>query len=101
MRMHVVPATSLQRGCRMSNSANATAVAIVGAGYVADFYARTLPNHKGIRLAGVYDCDEARSARFGSRYSVPVFQSLDAVLRSREIPIVVNLTNPRSHFGVS
>jgi predicted dehydrogenase len=94
-------AASLQRGFRMSNSANATAVAIVGAGYVADFYARTLPNHKGIRLAGVYDCDEARSARFGSHYSVPVFQSLDAVLRSQEIPIVVNLTNPRSHFGIS
>src|SRR5262249_52867875 len=85
----------------MSNSANATAVAIVGAGYVADFYARTLPNHKGIRLAGVYDCDEPRSARFGSRYSVPVFQSLDAVLRSREIPIFVNLTHPISHLVVS
>jgi predicted dehydrogenase len=76
-------------------------VAIVGCGYVADFYLNTLCNHPELELAGVLDRDRARAARFASHYSLPSFDTLSDLLEDTSIEIVVNLTNPRSHYAVS
>jgi predicted dehydrogenase len=56
-------------------------VAIVGCGYVADYY--------------------VRASRFGSHHGVAVRESLDAILEDDSIELCANLTNPRSHYEVS
>lgn len=76
-------------------------IAFVGCGYVADFYMNTLSNHRNLQLAGVMDRDPDRASRFAARYSVGVYGTLDALLEDPGIDIVVNLTNPKSHYSIS
>jgi predicted dehydrogenase len=76
-------------------------VAFIGCGYVADLYARTLPRHPGLELAGVMDRDAARAARFAAHHRAPVYWTLDHLLGDPSVDLVVNLTNPRAHYDVS
>jgi len=75
--------------------------AIVGCGNVASFYCSAIPQHPILRLAGVMDRDGSRSAAYGAYYSVPKYESFNDVLNDRSVELVINLTNPRSHFSVS
>ncbi len=75
--------------------------AIVGCGFVADYYMITLPNHPDLKLVGVHDRDPAAAARFSAFHKVPVFETLDALLADPSIDLVLNLTNPASHYAVS
>lgn len=76
-------------------------IAIVGCGYVADFYMATLPNHPELQLKGVYDRDAERLRLFSAYHGVPAYDDLDALLRDPAVELVLNLTNPSSHYEVS
>jgi predicted dehydrogenase len=76
-------------------------VAIVGCGFVADYYVRTLPVHPELELVGVMDRDAERAERFARYYSLSRFDSLDELLADPRVEIVLNLTNPSSHYEVS
>ncbi|XXF78079.1 Gfo/Idh/MocA family oxidoreductase [Myxococcaceae bacterium GXIMD 01537] len=76
-------------------------IAIVGTGYVADYYLKTLPNHPQLQLLGVMDRDGARAERFGHFYRVPVYRSYEKLLADGRVELVVNLTNPDSHYAVT
>ena len=76
-------------------------IAFVGCGFVADFYALTLKNHPQLELVGVYDQDESRMSKFAGMYGVPPKASLDELLATPGLELVVNLTNPKSHFEIS
>ena len=76
-------------------------VAIVGCGNVAPFYLKTLPLHPELEVMGVTDREEARSEKFSAYFSVPRYDSLEDLLEDRKVELVINLTNPRSHFSVS
>ena len=76
-------------------------IAVIGCGYVANFYLKTLPLYPELQLLGVMDRDAQRAAKFAAHYSTPLFHSLDAVLDDPRVELVVNLTNPASHFAVS
>src|SRR3954447_5659203 len=76
-------------------------VAIVGCGFVADYYVRTLPVHPELELVGVMDRDAQRAQRFAAYYSLARYDSLDELLADPRIEIVLNLTSPSSHYEVS
>lgn len=76
-------------------------IAIVGCGFVADYYLATLPAHPELELVGVADRDRERADRFAAFHHVRRFDSYDALLDDPGVEIVVNLTNPRSHCEVS
>ncbi|MFH9008938.1 Gfo/Idh/MocA family protein [Streptomyces afghaniensis] len=76
-------------------------IAFVGCGYVADFYMATLPNYPDLQLKGVFDLDTERVEKFSSHYDVNAYASIEELLRDETVEIVVNLTNPRSHYEVS
>ena len=76
-------------------------IAIVGCGYVADFYMNTLVNYPQLDVAAVTDRNPVRLRQFAGHYGVPAVTSLDPVLGDPSIEMVVNLTNPESHFAVS
>jgi predicted dehydrogenase len=77
-------------------------LAFVGCGFVADYYASTLPNYPDLELVGVADRNAERAAQFASYWKVPVvYPTLDALLGDKSVELVVNLTNPRSHYEVS
>jgi predicted dehydrogenase len=75
--------------------------AIVGCGYVADFYMSTLGNHKQLELAGVYDRNPERARAFSEFHHTRSYEALDAVLADSSVELIANLTNPGSHFEVS
>lgn len=76
-------------------------IAIVGCGFVADYYLKTLRSYPDLELVGVMDRDQDRASRFAAYHSVPCYRSLDELLKDRSVDIVLNLTNPISHFSVS
>lgn len=76
-------------------------VAIVGCGFVADYYMTTLPLHPELKLKGVMDKLPERSKHFSDYHGVPIYQTLDELLADQEVDIVLNLTNPRDHYEVS
>ncbi len=76
-------------------------VAIVGCGYVAHFYARNIRHYPSLHLKGGFDVDRQQADRFGAYFQIPVYPSLEAVLEDKSVALVLNLTNPRSHFAVS
>ena len=77
-------------------------VSIVGCGFVADLYMRSLQAMQGIRVAGVYDRDAKRLEQFSSFWNVPAVASLGALLDAHpKDGVVLNLTNPSAHFEVN
>ena len=76
-------------------------IAFVGCGFVADYYFDTLKNHSQLELIGVMDRDKEQADRFASHYAVKVYPTLEELLADPKLDIVVNLTNPSSHFAVS
>jgi predicted dehydrogenase len=76
-------------------------VALIGCGFVADYYVRTLENHPSLKILGVMDRDSARTEYFSQFHKLPKYPSLEAVLADERVQIVINLTNPRSHYEVS
>ena len=75
--------------------------AIVGCGFVADYYLTTLAAYPQLKLIGVTDRDPDRATRFADFHGVPRIGSLDEVLSDDRVQLVLNLTNPRSHYEVS
>jgi len=76
-------------------------IAFVGCGYVADYYYGTLKLHPELELVGVMDQDIDRAIHFSNYCSVPYYKSLDELLDDERVDIVINLTNPSSHYSVS
>lgn len=76
-------------------------IAIVGCGFVADYYMKTRSAHPELELVGCMDCDRDRANKFSSHYSIPAYSSLEELLQNSNAEIVLNLTNPRSHYEVS
>ncbi len=76
-------------------------IAVVGCGFVADFYMVTLRNYPNLFVKGVYDKSGERKQRFANYYSVSQYNGLDDILNDSEVQIVLNLTNPRNHYEVT
>lgn len=76
-------------------------IAIVGCGYVADFYMQSLKHHKNLNLIGIYDNVPDRMKNFGQYYAVDTYKSFDELLDDPSLEMVLNLTNPHSHYEVT
>lgn len=76
-------------------------IAIIGCGFVADYYLATLQLHPELKVLGVMDRNTERAEHFASFHGLEVYPSMDALLSDQRIQIVVNLTNPDSHYEVS
>ncbi|HEY4077656.1 MAG TPA: Gfo/Idh/MocA family oxidoreductase [Rhizomicrobium sp.] len=76
-------------------------IAIIGCGFVADFYMHNLRGHPDFVLSGVYDRDPTRLDAFCRYYAAKPYATLDALLADPSIAMVLNLSNPRSHFEIS
>ncbi|EBA06355.1 Gfo/Idh/MocA family protein [Sagittula stellata] len=76
-------------------------VLLLGCGFVADLYARSLATFPGIEVAGVYDIDTARLTAFCAHWNMPAAASFEGLLAMAPGALVLNLTNPGTHFGTS
>lgn len=78
-----------------------TNIAIIGCGFVADYYLTTLKSYSELKIVGVYDQDETRTENFAKYHSVDKYDSLTKLLEDARVQLVVNLTNPSSHFEIN
>jgi predicted dehydrogenase len=76
-------------------------IAIIGTGYVADFYGKTLENYPELKLVGAYDNNKENLESFGRRWSAKQYLSLEQALNDPSVQMVLNLTNPRTHYEVT
>ena len=76
-------------------------IAMIGCGYVADMYVQTMVLHPELDLVAVFDRDRQRLEQFTNFYGLNAAASMDAILEDASISMVLNLTNPRSHYEVS
>jgi len=76
-------------------------IAIVGCGYVAEGYGITLTNYPELKLVGAYDKNHENLEAFCSRWPVRQYASLQGALADASVELVLNLTNPRSHYEVT
>jgi len=75
--------------------------AIIGCGYVADYYIESLTAYPWISICGVYDIESERKIHFSEFYSLHAYNTVEELLDDKRVEIVLNLTNPRSHYEVS
>ncbi|WP_372620134.1 Gfo/Idh/MocA family protein [Falsiroseomonas sp.] len=76
-------------------------IAILGCGFVADFYMATIGAHPMLRIVGAYDRKPDRLAAFCRHHGLLSFRDLDHLLAAPEVEMVLNLTNPASHFALT
>ncbi|OSQ51110.1 Gfo/Idh/MocA family protein [Marivita geojedonensis] len=77
-------------------------VSIIGCGFVADLYMRSLQAMDGLTVAGVYDRDPARLKKFCDHWSLTAVGSLEELLDQHpRNGVVLNLTNPSAHFEIN
>jgi predicted dehydrogenase len=77
-------------------------IAIVGCGFVADYYMSTFPNYPELEVVGLMDRDPQRASAFAKFWKISrVYPSLDDLLNDPRVEIVLNFTNPSSHYSVS
>jgi len=76
-------------------------IAIIGCGFVADYYLEALKRYPELEIAGIYDKKSSRSEKLGKIYKVHIYRSLNELLNDRDVGVVVNLTNPDSHYEIS
>jgi predicted dehydrogenase len=76
-------------------------IAIVGCGFVADYYISTLRDYPQLAIAGVMDRNPDRATHFAAYHQLSIYPNLAALLEDTSVELVLNLTNPRSHFEVS
>ncbi|MBX2808511.1 MAG: Gfo/Idh/MocA family oxidoreductase [Cellvibrionaceae bacterium] len=78
-----------------------TSIGIIGCGFVADYYMATIDAYPQLHIAGVYDKNTERLKTFTDFYQLKAFDTLDALLEDKTISLILNLTDPRSHFAIS
>ena len=76
-------------------------LAIVGCGFVADYYLATAKLHPELVIVGLHDRNAERAEALGTAYGLPVYPTLADVCADARVDMVLNLTNPRSHHEVS
>lgn len=76
-------------------------IGIVGCGYASDMYIRSLKRYPHLELVAATEIKPDRALQFGKYYSVKMRPTVDALLADPSIEMIVNLTNPRSHFEVT
>ena len=77
-------------------------ISIIGTGYVADLYMRSLSVMPGIRVVSAFDRNTARMHTFCKYWDIKPVDSFEALTTSVDVPgLILNLTNPSSHYDVS
>jgi nucleoside-diphosphate-sugar epimerase/predicted dehydrogenase len=74
-------------------------VALLGAGYIAEWHAKAISSIRNIELVAVCDQVPSRASLFAEKFNVPkMYRSLDRMLASEQLDSVHVLLPPDSHF---
>ncbi len=78
------------------------ALSIIGCGFVADLYMRSLKAHPTVQVSCVYDHDPERAQTFAQYWGLIACDTMEGFLAQQAAgSLVLNLTNPAAHYDVS
>ncbi len=80
--------------------ARETAIGIIGCGVISEAYLRLAPSFRGLKIVACADIVPAAAKARAAQYSVRAM-SVDELLASDEIDLVINLTVPAAHYDVT
>jgi predicted dehydrogenase len=75
-------------------------IGIIGCGNISTTYLRLAPLFKGLQVRAVADISMEAAVARATEYGVKA-QSVDDLLANPDVDVVINLTIPDAHFGVS
>lgn len=75
-------------------------VGIMGAGNISAAYLRLAPLFRGLEVRAIADLNPDAAQRRASEFNVRA-QTPDELLQNPEVDVIVNLTIPASHYGVT
>lgn len=76
-------------------------VGIVGCGNIFERYMTGLARFPYLRVVACTDADRTRAERAGEAFGIRAWQTVDELLADPDVDIVVNITPPLAHAGVS
>lgn len=76
-------------------------IGFVGCGYTADLYMASLKRYPRLELVAVTDHNPKRLQAFGNYHTIKTCPTTEELLAEHNIELIVNLTNPNSHYEVS
>lgn len=76
-------------------------IAIVGCGYVFDFYMAKWNLHPELTIIGLFDTNPSRLQQASSFYKLKKYENFEALLADASVEMVVNLTSIASHYDVT
>ena len=79
---------------------NSLNVGVIGCGNISGIYLQNIPAYRGLTLRACADMRPEAAQAQASRFGVEAM-SVDELLAREDIDLVVNLTIPGAHFGVS
>jgi predicted dehydrogenase len=75
---------------------------IIGCGFVADLYMRSLAQYPDTQVVAVYDRDASRLKTFCAYWKLTAANTLQALFDATpDNGIILNLTNPHAHFEIN
>ncbi len=80
--------------------ARETAIGIIGCGVISETYLRLAPSFRGLKIVACADMVPAAAKARAKQYSVRAM-TVDELLASNDIEVVINLTVPAAHYDVS
>ncbi len=76
-------------------------IGIIGCGVISGQYLTNLPRMPGVEVLACSDIDMAKAESRATEFGVPQVLTVDELLASPDIEIVLNLTIPKAHADVS
>ncbi len=80
--------------------AREAAIGIIGCGVISETYFRLAPSFRGLKIVACADMVPAVATARAKQYGVRAM-SVDEMLKSDEIDVVINLTVPAAHYDVT
>lgn len=74
--------------------------ALIGCGNISEIYIENILTFRNLKLVACSDILRERAEEKGTKYNIAVYD-IENIFNSNDIQLIINLTNPSSHFEVS
>lgn len=76
-------------------------VGLVGCGNICDIYLQNIKKFQVMEIAAVADAIAERAETKAGEYGIEKVCTVDEIMADKEIEVILNLTNPGSHYEIS
>lgn len=76
-------------------------IGLVGCGNISDIYFQNIKKFEIMDIVAVADCVAERANDKAKEYQIEKVYTVDEMMKAKEIDVILNLTNPGSHYEIS